>query len=154
MEELRQETKDSAYNKRLKRLLDSTKATTVTYGITGATSYEKAKEQELSLGLDLQGGMSVTLEVELLDLLKSISNNPKDPAFNKALDLAHQRKGTTDADYISLFAQAYKEVNPTGKLAGLFANAGQRNIKLEDSDDQVICCVQCLTTHFRILSGY
>jgi SecD/SecF fusion protein len=152
-----QETKDSAYNKKLKRLLDSTKATTITYGITGATSYEKAKEQELSLGLDLQGGMSVTLEVELLDLLKSISNNPKDPAFTKALDLAHQRKGTTDADYIALFAQAYKEVNPTGKLSGLFANAGQRNIKLEDTDDQVISKLRTMSNDafqntFRVLN--
>ena len=141
-----QETKDSAYNRKLKRLLDSTKTKIVTYGITGPVSYEKAKEQELSLGLDLQGGMSVTLEVELQDLLKSISNNPKDPSLNKALELAYQRKGTTDADYISLFAQAYKEVNPSGKLAGIFANAGQRNIKLEDSDDQVV-------TKLRTMAG-
>lgn len=133
-----QEAKDSAYEVRLSRLLDSTKGTIITYGINGATSYQKAKEQELSLGLDLQGGMSVTLEVELENLLRSISNNPKDPSLNKALELATQRRGTTDADYIGLFAAAYKEVNPSGKLAGLFANAGQRNIKLEDSDDQVV----------------
>ncbi|MFT3747964.1 MAG: protein translocase subunit SecDF [Agriterribacter sp.] len=152
-----QEAKDSAYNARLKRLLDSTKSTTVTYGIGGATSYEKAKEQELSLGLDLQGGMSVTLEVELQDLLKSISNNPKDPSLNKALELASQRKGTTDADFIALFAQAYKEVNPSGALSGLFANAGQRNIKLEDSDAQVISKLRTMAGEafqntFRVLT--
>ncbi|MFT4016346.1 MAG: hypothetical protein QM668_05230 [Agriterribacter sp.] len=152
-----QEAKDSAYNTRLKRLLDSTKSTTVTYGIGGATSYEKAKEQELSLGLDLQGGMSVTLEVELQDLLKSISNNPKDPSLNKALELASQRKGTTDADFIGLFAQAYKEVNPSGALSGLFANAGQRNIKLEDSDAQVISKLRTMAGEafqntFRVLT--
>ena len=141
-----QEAKDSAYEDRLSRLLDSTKGKIITYGINGATSYQKAKEQELSLGLDLQGGMSVTLEVELENLLRSISNNPKDPALNKALDLASERKGTTDADYISLFADAYKEVNPSGKLSGLFANAGQRNIKLEDSDGQVI-------TKLRTMAG-
>ena len=141
-----QEAKDSAYERRLSRLLDSTKGKIITYGINGATSYQKAKEQELSLGLDLQGGMSVTLEVELENLLRSISNNPKDPALNKALDLASERKGTTDADYISLFADAYKEVNPSGKLSGLFANAGQRNIKLEDSDGQVI-------TKLRTMAG-
>lgn len=152
-----QEVKDSAYNARLKHLLDSTKPTTITYGITGAVSYEKAKEQELSLGLDLQGGMSVTLEVELQDLLKSISNNPKDPSLNKALELASQRKGTTDADYIGLFAQAYKEVNPSGALSGLFANAGQRNIKLEDSDAQVISKLRTMAGEafqntFRVLT--
>ncbi|MBX3238574.1 MAG: protein translocase subunit SecDF [Chitinophagaceae bacterium] len=133
-----QQQKDSAFNARYRRLIDSTQNEVVTYGVTGAVTFKKAKEQELSLGLDLQGGMSVTLEVELEDLLRSISNSPKDPSLNKALTLATERRGTTDADYIGLFSQAYKEVNPSGKLSGLFANAGQRNIKLEDSDDQVI----------------
>ncbi len=133
-----EQERDSAFNARLHRLLDSTQNEVVTYGVTGAVSYKKAKEQELSLGLDLQGGMSVTLEVELEDLLRSISNSPKDPALNQALSLATQRRGTTDADYIGLFSQAYKEVNPSGRLSGLFANAGQRNIRLEDTDDQVI----------------
>jgi len=50
---------------RLKRLLDSTKDVTVTYSLTGPVSYQKAKEEELNLGLDLQGGMNVTLEVEM-----------------------------------------------------------------------------------------
>ncbi|HEX5024660.1 MAG TPA: protein translocase subunit SecDF, partial [Agriterribacter sp.] len=152
-----QEAKDSAYELRLRRLLDSTKGKTITYGITGATTYQKAKEQELSLGLDLQGGMSVTLEVELENLLKSISNNPEDPTLNKALSLASQRKGTTDADYIGLFEQAFKEINPSGKLSGLFANAGQRNIKLEDSNDQVITKLRAMAGEafqntFRVLT--
>ncbi len=132
------EVKDQEYKKRLRRMLDSTKEKTITYGITGAITYQKAKEQELNLGLDLQGGMSVTLEVELEGLLKSLANNSKEPAFNKALQTATQRRATSDADYITLFAQAYKEQNPTGRLAALFAGAGQRNIKIEDSDNDVI----------------
>ena len=59
-----------AYDERLKRLLDSTRDQTVTYGITGAVSYQKAKEEELNLGLDLQGGMNVTMEVEMTGLMK------------------------------------------------------------------------------------
>jgi SecD/SecF fusion protein len=54
------ELKDLEFNKRYRRLLDSTRETTVTYGITGAISYQNAKEQEVNLGLDLQGGMSET----------------------------------------------------------------------------------------------
>src|SRR5687768_14134314 len=60
-----QESLDKVYADRLKRLLDSTKDVTVTYGINGAVSYQKAKGEELNLGLDLQGGMNVTLEVEM-----------------------------------------------------------------------------------------
>ena len=70
------------YNIRFKRLTDSTKDKILTYGVTGGVSYQKAKEQELNLGLDLQGGMNVTLEVELEGLLRSMSSNAKDPVFN------------------------------------------------------------------------
>jgi SecD/SecF fusion protein len=132
------EVKDQEYKKRLRRLLDSTKESTITYGTSGAVNYQKAKEQELNLGLDLQGGMSVTLEVELEDLLRSLSNNAKDPSLNKAIITANQRKANSDADFITLFAQAYKEQNPTARLASIFAGTGQRTIKMEDSDNDVI----------------
>lgn len=132
------EEKDNEYRKRLRRLLDSTKEVTVTYGTTGSISYQKAKEQELNLGLDLQGGMSVTLEVELEDMLRSLSNNAKDPGLNKAIATANQRQATSDADFITLFAQAYKEQNPKANLAAIFAGTGQRTIKIEDADNVVI----------------
>jgi SecD/SecF fusion protein len=132
------ETKELEFNKRYRRLLDSTRETTVTYGITGAINYQKAKEQELNLGLDLQGGMSVTLEVELEGLLKSLAVNPKDPALTNAINEANRLKQASDEDFISLFAQAYKAQNPNGKLSTLFAGTGGRTVKLEDSDNDVI----------------
>ena len=136
------ETKELEFNKRYRRLLDSTRETTVTYGITGAINYQKAKEQELNLGLDLQGGMSVTLEVELEGLLKSLAINSKDPALNNAIKEANRLKTTSDEDFISLFAQAYKSQNPNGRLATLFAGTGNKTIKLEDSDNDVITKLQ------------
>ena len=132
------EVKDREYNKRLRRLLDSTKQTNVTYGITGAITYQKAKEQELNLGLDLQGGMSVTLEVELEGLIKSLSNNPKDAALNNAINAAILAKSNSDADFITLFADAYKKQNPNSRLATIFAGTGGRTIKIEDNDNDVI----------------
>lgn len=131
------EEKDIEFKKRLRRMLDSTREKTVTYGLTGAISYQKAKEQELNLGLDLQGGMAVTLEVELEGLLKSLSNNPKNPVLTKALEAATSRKANSDADYITLFADAFREQNPQGRLASLFAGPG-KNIKIEDGDDDVL----------------
>ena len=75
-----QETLSRIKADRLKRLLDSTKDVTVTYSLTGPVSYQKAKEEELNLGLDLQGGMNVTLEVEMTGLLKgNVSVGPKLP---------------------------------------------------------------------------
>ncbi|MFN5930883.1 MAG: protein translocase subunit SecDF, partial [Sphingobacteriales bacterium] len=131
------EEKENEFKKRLRRLKDSTREQTVTYGLTGEISYQKAKEQELNLGLDLQGGMSVTLEVELEGMLKSLSNNPKDPALNKALATAIERKKNSDADFISLFSSAFKEQNPNARLASLFAGSG-KNIKIEDADNIVL----------------
>ena len=52
-------------------------------------TYQEAKEQELNLGLDLQGGMNVTLEVSLDELVRSMSNNPSDPALNQAIVAAN-----------------------------------------------------------------
>ena len=65
---------------RLQRLLDSTKDTKI--GPFGLTTYRSAKDKELLLGLDLQGGMSVTMEVGLDGLIKSLANYPKDAGFN------------------------------------------------------------------------
>ena len=131
-------TKEQAYKDRLKRLLDSTKDVTVHYGPTGKISYQKAKENELNLGLDLQGGINVTMEVELSGLLRSMANNTKDPNFNKALENANKRKANSDADFVTLFREEYKKLNPGGRLASLFATANQDLIKITDTDDKVI----------------
>lgn len=129
-------TKAQAYQTRYNRLLDSTKDETVHYGITGAISYDKAKKEELNLGLDLKGGMNVTMEVELAGMLRTMSNNSKDPNFLKALENATARKANTGADYIDLFVQEYKKLNPNGRLASLFLTNSE--IKATDSDASVV----------------
>lgn len=136
------ETKDSVYNVRYHKLRDSTQDQIIGNFGFYKVSYLKAKEQQLSLGLDLKGGMSVTLEVGLDGLIRSMSNNPKDSLLNEALNLAVKRRANGNADFINLFQQAYKEVNPTGRLAGLFAGVGQHKIKVTDSDDQVISAIR------------
>ncbi|RYY41183.1 MAG: protein translocase subunit SecD [Chitinophagaceae bacterium] len=128
---------DAALDARYKRLLDSTKGVTVHYGPTGAISYKSAKENELNLGLDLQGGINVTLEVELRGLLESMANKSKDPVFVQALDNAQAAKANSNADFVSLFRREYQKLAPNGKLASLFAVAGQDRIKPNATNDQV-----------------
>ena len=127
------EDKDLLVKSRMQRLLDSTRDKKI-YPIFG-TTYQKCKENELKLGLDLQGGMSVTMDVSLEGLLKSMSNNPKDPALLKAIQTAKAQKLNSNADFISLFTAAYKQQNPGAKLSSLFAGAGKQ-IKITDSDNQ------------------
>ena len=117
-----------------KHLLDSTKDTKLAFGLT---TYASAKEKELMLGLDLQGGMSVTMEVGLDGLIKSLANFTKDPAFNTALNNAVAKKANSSADLITLFREEYKVVNPSGKLAPLFATRSNGKLKFDASDDVV-----------------
>ncbi len=132
---LKGEDKDLVVKSRMQRILDSTRDKSI-YPVIG-TSYQKCKENELKLGLDLQGGMSVTMDVSLEGLLKSMSNNPKDPALLKAIQTAKIQKLTSNSDFISLFTAAYKEQNPDAKLSSLFAKAGGQ-IKSTSNDNDVI----------------
>lgn len=129
------EEKDELVQEKFMHYLDSTRDEKI-YPLLG-TTYQKSKENELQLGLDLQGGMSVTMNVALDGLLKSLSNNPKDPVLLKALEETNAQKVTSDLDYISLFGEVFKKQNPNGHLAGLFAGAG-KEIKVTDSDEQVL----------------
>jgi SecD/SecF fusion protein len=128
------EDKELMIKSKMQRILDSTRDKKI-YPIVG-TTYQKCKENELNLGLDLQGGMSVTMDVSLEGLLKSLSNNPKDPALLKALQTATAEKVKSDADYITLFRDAFKQQNPSANLSSIFAAAGKQ-IKITDSDDKV-----------------
>jgi SecD/SecF fusion protein len=132
------EVRDTIYQARLKRLLDSTKDVIVTYGINGPMSYQKAKEEELNLGLDLQGGMNVTLEVEMTGLLNTLSNNSKDPIFLKAIANAEKRKANSSANFVTLFAEEYKQLSNNGQLAGLFAANSAGKITFRSTNSEVI----------------
>src|SRR5690349_22408952 len=72
-------TKEHAQDSVYAQYLRDTKDETVHYGPTGKISYDKAKKEELNLGLDLKGGMNVTMQVELSGLVHSMANNSKDP---------------------------------------------------------------------------
>lgn len=137
-----------------KRLLDSTKETKLFFGLT---TYAAAKEKELMLGLDLQGGMSVTMEVGLDGLIKSLANYSKEPAFNTALANAVNKKANSNADLITLFATEYKSINPTGKLAPIFATRSNGKLKFDASDATVTTylqeqSIQAFNNTYRILN--
>ena len=133
---LYQDSLNQFLHERTQRLLDSTKDTKITWW---GTTYQKSKESELLLGLDLQGGINVTLDIELKGLIKGLANNPRDASLVKAIQLADQKKLTNGgANYIDLFAQAFNEVNPGVKLAPLFANSNRNKLKYESTDGEVV----------------
>jgi SecD/SecF fusion protein len=101
-------------------------------------TYQYCKNKELALGLDLKGGMNVTMQIALGDLIKTLANNNQDPDFTRALSNASMDARTSPANYINLFMDEYKKISPSGKLAPIFAtkeNAG--HIKFDASNSEV-----------------
>src|SRR5688572_15304426 len=110
------------------------------YNLFGAEyTYKEVKDNELSLGLDLQGGMHVTLEVSPIDIVKGLSGNSQDSAFVKALTTARAQQGKSQESFSALFFEAYRKANPGKKLASVFANASTKGrIASNDDDGKVI----------------
>lgn len=97
-------------------------------------TYADLKKSQLALGLDLKGGMSVLLQVDLRDFLESLSGNNTDPAFTAALDKTSELQKTKTQDYITLFAQAWKETSGGRTLASIFARNEASGIKFDTPD--------------------
>ncbi len=97
--------------------LDSLSNETVWLGAT----FKKVRENEISLGLDLKGGMNVILEVSVPDVIRALADHKPDEDFNKAVDSAAKLATTSQEDFISLFIKEYKRTAPEKGLAELFA---------------------------------
>ena len=106
-------------------------------------TYKECKAKEINLGLDLKGGMNVMLQVQLQDLVKAISGNSMNPEFQKALALAKERSVNSREDYITLFADAWKEVSNGQSLAQIFGTYEMKDkITPASSDADVISVIR------------
>ena len=112
--------------------------------VFGPYTYRDVRQNELGLGLDLKGGMHVTLEVSPVEIVRAMAGNSKEPAFNKALALAQERQKTNSGTpFTTLFYQAYQETAPSKQLAPLFANAVNKDRKIDrsSSDAKVLSAI-------------
>jgi len=102
-------------------------------------TYLQCKAHELNLGLDLQGGMNVTLELSQDELIRSLSNNNPDANFNKAVNEATEAQKTSQKEYVVLFGESYNKIDPNGKLAAIFSNSSNKDkLKLTSSNSEVL----------------
>ena len=130
---------DSIAKSRNARYLDSIATEKVYFGYP----YKDVKAKEINLGLDLKGGMNVMLQVQLEDLVKALSGNNQTPAFTQAIDLARERSVNSRQDFISLFADAWKETSGGQRLASIFGTYELRDrIDATSTDDQVISVIR------------
>ena len=102
-------------------------------------TYRDAKEREINLGLDLKGGMNVTLEVSVKDIVKALSGDSQDPTFMKAMELATKRQEESKGDFVTLFGEAFKEVDPNASLVSIFLyEFKDKGININSSNDDVL----------------
>ena len=119
--------------------LDSLSTQKVWLGYT----LKECREMEISLGLDLKGGMNVVLELNVADVIRSLSNNNQDENFNKALDLAYENQATNQKDFIDLFAEEYKKLDNGARLSAIFSTFELKDkITPQSSDAQVIAVLK------------
>lgn len=119
-------------------MVDSNQGNVIINAVIKKYTYQAAKAEELSLGLDLQGGMNVTLEVSLDDLVRSMSNNPRDAALNRAIKDANVSKANSEANFITLFGETFEKQNPGVKLAYLFTKPSEKEITLNSTNEEVL----------------
>lgn len=101
-------------------------------------TYREAKAHELALGLDLKGGMNVTMEISLDELISNLANNPTDENFNKALESAVQKSKSVNRGVVELFVDEYKATGAGTPLATFFATSDNAAlIKGTSSDSEV-----------------
>ena len=114
---------DAAYKTYYNAYIDSL-ASEVVY--LGYYTFQQAREMEVGLGLDLKGGMNVTLQISVPDILRALSNQNPDPKFNRAIaitDSLHRN----DKDYVGAFCSEYVKIAPEGNLAQIFRNVEKVN---------------------------
>jgi SecD/SecF fusion protein len=109
------------------------------YDLLGAEfTYKEVKDNELALGLDLQGGMHVVLEVSPADIIKGLAGNGQDPIFVDALQKARERQKTSTAGFAELFRQEFKKVSPGQSMASLFATSANKDRIRQNADDDAV----------------
>ena len=102
--------------------------------------YKNSKLKELNKGLDLKGGIDVTLQISVKDILKGLSENSSDPVFNKALDNTDELQKQSDDTYLESFFTSFDLIKGDTNLASpdIFANRSlSEEINFEMTDAEV-----------------
>lgn len=123
-------------------------------------TYGECLEREINLGLDLRGGMNVTLQIAVEDIVTALAeDNAKQPQFVEAMALAKVKQQNSQDDFIDLFEEAYLEINPQIQFASIFANYNLRErINATSTNQEVITvlkdqCDGAIANSFNVLSN-
>ncbi len=102
----------------------------------GYYTFQQVREKELGLGLDLKGGMNVTLQISVPDILRALANNNPDKKFNQAIDNVSANQAAQE-NFVASFCNEYKKLAPEGNLAQIFRNVEKVRENPAANDAQV-----------------
>jgi SecD/SecF fusion protein len=106
-------------------------------------TYKECKEREINLGLDLKGGMNVTMEVSVADVVNAMSGYSTNPTFKKAMALAAEKQKNSQSNFVTLFGESFKEVDPNAKLSAIFGRMELRDkIKPNSTNEEVLAVIR------------
>ncbi|NLO51805.1 MAG: protein translocase subunit SecDF, partial [Bacteroidales bacterium] len=105
-------------------------------------TFKEVRERELNLGLDLKGGMNVTLEVSVVDIIRGLANNSKNPVFQQALELAREKQKNSQEGFVTLFGQAVKEIDPDFQLTSIFMAEFKDKLNYNSTNEEVLDVVR------------
>ncbi|MDR0606001.1 MAG: protein translocase subunit SecDF [Bacteroidales bacterium] len=127
---------DSSYKARETEYLNLMSDSVVYNLLVAKWTYQECKELELNLGLDLKGGMNVMLEISVTDIMKSLAGNgANDSLFIRTMNLALEKQKKSQADFVTLFDQSFREVAPeNARLATIFRNLSLKEGKNSNAD--------------------
>ncbi len=83
---------------------------------------EYLRQNTLSLGLDLQGGMHVTLEVGVPQLIRELAGENADQLLNDVIDVAAERSLENDTDFIDEMVAEFESRDPDARLSRYYRN--------------------------------
>ena len=130
---------DSISKSRLEYFNDSMASVNVFNILLKKYTLKDVREREINLGLDLKGGMNVTMAVSVPDVIRALSGYNQDPTFMKSLQKAINKEKTSTRDFVDLFAESFKETDPNAKLAAIFNTVELKDkINYNSTNDEVI----------------
>lgn len=128
---------DSVSHARETYYLDSMAVVKV-YPLLGYT-YKECQEKQINLGLDLKGGMNVTLEVSVGEIVNGLSGNSNNPTFVQAMQMTYDKQTDSQTDFVTLFGESIEEIDPNFSLASIFLYEFRDNgITPTSSNDEVL----------------
>ena len=114
--------------------LDSIAGEKVWFGYT----LKECREKEINLGLDLKGGMNVTMEVSVPEIIRALSGYNTTENFNNAIALAQEKQKSSGADFLTLFFESFYEIDPNAQLASVFSTFELREkVSLNSTNQEV-----------------